>query len=410
MNQFEPSVVLPPIRHLFDEVQTIENQRAAHHTYTPFAPIHGSVGHPLHPFLWNGSNASPSLQWSLPIPSGIPSHSRPAQEHSRLQSSYLGIPQNDAVRPSPSPSVTRWDHRSPKVLRPSPSSSSNSFETSSPSASSHSLPSVPPTPRLQHSPAPDVERVGIRELEDAQPLQAMDLQPDQVAGPCPVPPQSVLEPILDHHALFAFRLSADYPPSPSLSISSSIEGSPRTAEGCLPFALVPAVPNHPASLGPLPETQTTPQKHGEKAKSAEDHRVPRIDAQLTKNGAFYTRCRPEDLQLPPGRKLKTQKKWTHDEISTAMDALEWYKSWNSDFMLSKCSKEEQQVALPIIFRYIIGELNTTNWRRGYDGFLTWASKSLDRPTYRKPVGHRSTNSKPARKPKQPSTKRRIPVA
>lgn len=101
---------------------------------------------------------------------------------------------------------------------------------------------------------------------------------------------------------------------------------------------------------------------------------------------YYTRCRPEDRRLPPDRKLLTRKSWTQWEHGAASEVLRWYKSWNKSFNIRKSFKDEQNIALPIIYRYIIWELEPKRWWRSYDGLLKWADNDKGRPTTRSPAG------------------------
>ncbi|KAG9040461.1 hypothetical protein FS837_000597, partial [Tulasnella sp. UAMH 9824] len=198
------------------------------------------------------------------------------------------------------------------------------------SAPPPSLADIRKTPQLKGPPSSSLGPAVLAEVQDETPADAMDLQLDQAGGPPPTPPRAIPEPI-----------------------SSMMLCRPRVAYSRLPYPLVPATHNQQFLEVPgLRDQIVTPQSCGKQGKHGRVT-APQIDDQLTKTREYYTRCRPEDLRLPPDRKLLTRKTWAQWEHKAALKALRWYKGWNKTFNVRKSSKNKQHVALPIIYRYII---------------------------------------------------------
>lgn len=78
----------------------------------------------------------------------------------------------------------------------------------------------------------------------------------------------------------------------------------------------------------------------------------------------YSRCRPEDLRLPPDRKVITRKSWTRKEEATGWKAIRWYESQTPGFIMTESTDPEQWIAFPIMYRHIIGVLEPDTWARG----------------------------------------------
>ncbi|KIO27957.1 hypothetical protein M407DRAFT_22865 [Tulasnella calospora MUT 4182] len=392
----QSNITLPPIRFLLDEVAQYEAANRFPPTHNPPNPIHTHADHALSSLVSNIPKALVPLPSAPRIPHHFPSSSRPIHSHAPFERFNHPAPPGPSSRCDPYGSMNRWEHYSQTPFLPLSSPSPHFLETASPSTFSYSVPPVL-LPGLPKTPSSDLGQTVVAGVGSEPPAQAMDLQPNRVVALPPVPPRHVLEPTPEHDSLFVFRLSAHCPPSPSLSLSPSIEGSPTMANSRLPFALVPATPNQPVSGVPFVEVQAvSPDEPGKQSKSSRVPETPRVNEQLTKNGRVYSRCRPEDLRLPPGRKLVTRKTWLQWEHDAALEALDWYKKWNQDFDLSTSSEDEQRVVLPEIYRYLIKVVEPEDWVRGFDGFLTWAGKAQDRPTTRKPAGcNRPTTRKPA---------------
>ncbi|KAG8921624.1 hypothetical protein FRC01_000146 [Tulasnella sp. 417] len=260
-------------------------------------------------------------------------------------------------------------------------------------------------PQPQHPPLFNLERPSPFTAIDYLSSQVKNLQLDQAFGPPPIPPRP-RQPPRAYDGPFTLDLSYSSPPSPSLLLSPSIDGSPLMEPQQLPFPLIPQPLNQPASQGPLPETRAVRSKgRGSKGRSEGAPLVPRVERRITKNGKPYSRDRPHDLMPRPGQRLLTRRSWTVDEHDIASRALEWYEAENPTFVVSKSTMEEQHVAFPMIFLHIVEQ--HPDWRRGYEGLLTWATKTKGRPTTRKRAGRgRWIASKPVvRKPKATPRKR-----
>lgn len=393
MTGLTSNVVLPSIRPLLEEVIRLE---AVHQSYPPFVPLRLPIDLNRSPFVPDVCNA--------PFPSPAP---RP----------ILGrvSPQSPPIHPLPkispiqgdmscyhsSEAVALWNHRSQNGFPLSPSLSSGSIETSSLSPPSYlvspaSHNSLPKTPRLGSLYPFDLGHERSPRFEDPPPSQAKHSQPEQMAGPSLLPPRPILEPSMEHRGPFALRHLANSPPSTPLSPSSSVDSSPKIAEGHLPPALMSTLSNQPVPPTSLPKAQTRTRK----TRSCKASGAPRVDNQLTINGTFYTRGRPDDLKLIDGEKPRTRSTWGEAEKVVTLAALEWYRTEkDSSFIISKSSKREQHKALPVIWKHIRKVLNIGNFKRGYEGFLIWTAINLGRPTTRNPAPCDRPRSRAPAKPK-----------
>ncbi|KIO27960.1 hypothetical protein M407DRAFT_22868 [Tulasnella calospora MUT 4182] len=397
MHEHTSRVVLPPFRLLLEEVNRLEAARKSYtkqHISSPL-DLHPPVDQTRRPHVPNGANASLSLQSPLPILPHTPPHSPPIHLDVHLQL------HNNPTYHDPNDSMTIWDHRSPNAFLSSPSLSDSSLEPTTPSPAPYFVypvphnNSLPGTPRLGKL-SPLNLGLGPVGFENRSPNQVMHLQPDQVVEPPPVPPRPILEPTIEQ--------LADFSPFPPLTTSPSYGSSPRLAESRLPFALVPSTSSQHVLQAPVQAAQpVSSKKRREPAKSGKASRAPRVDEQLTKNGTWYSRSRPAYLKLSGGQKPETRTSWESDERAVALGAIERYVKENPHFILSKSSKEEQREVFPVIWQYATEAASEegVDWNRGYDGFLIWMSKNLDRPTVRNPA---PADRPRARKPTMPKAK------
>ncbi|KIO27954.1 hypothetical protein M407DRAFT_22862 [Tulasnella calospora MUT 4182] len=399
MQESNPSVVLPSIQFLLEDVARYEATNRISTTPPALKPLRVPVNHTLRPPFPHPPRVPQSTSPSASHP---PSRLPASHPSGRFHSSYAPASQRPFPHHDQDRSMGQGSYRSSNTFPPLPRHGSSSFATTGPLAVSYYLPTVvlgslSQAPQPQHLPTFNFGRALISTTQDHLLSQATDLQPSQAIGPPPVPPRPLINPTLVNDTQFASDFLAGSPRSPSLLLSPSIEGSPTRTPGQLPFPLVPVSFIQPASQEPLPEPQIA--ASGERGGRTKSDRAPlqlRVDGQITKNGTMYSRCRPDYLLPPPGQGSLARRTWKKWEHSAASEALVWYKTQNPRFDLLTSTQDEQRINLPVVFEHITAEYSEC-WRRTYDGFLTWAAKAKARPTTRKPANRGlSTVKRPAR--------------
>lgn len=137
-------------------------------------------------------------------------------------------------------------------------------------------------PQLEHPPPQIAEGVAPPVFKDVFRARAMDFPSEQVFWVPSVPPRPIVESSIEHGGLLHCRLAHNPPHSPSISLSPSIEGSPRMT---LPFPLIPATPPASRLQESLQEPQImSSQNAGENNTSDKAPGPTRHPVKLTKNG------------------------------------------------------------------------------------------------------------------------------
>ncbi|KAG8899624.1 hypothetical protein FRC00_001202 [Tulasnella sp. 408] len=252
------------------------------------------------------------------------------------------------------------------------------------------LPDPARDPQLKHLPPPIAKGAAPCVFTDGFRVRAMDFPSEQAVWVPSVPSRSIIEPAIEHESLLAFRLAHNPPPSPSLPLSPTIEGSPRMT---LPFPLIPATPAGSRSQESLPEAQTLSSQSPRGNSTSDEAPGPiRAHVKLTKKGKPYTRDRQPELTNPPNQKKVSRTTWCQWEKDAALEAIDWYEQENPAFVLSKSTDRERKLALPVIYNHIISIVVPKRWRRTYDGLLTWTANARKRPTLRRPAGWDGTTT------------------